>query len=68
MNHDDYPDGPRLLADIGGTNARFALERAPGRIGDVATLACDAHPRFVDAVRAYLQTCVRRHPEAHAGL
>jgi glucokinase len=22
---------PRLLADIGGTNARFALETAPGR-------------------------------------
>ena len=60
MNHDDYLDGPRLLADIGGTNARFALERGPGRIGDVATLACDSHPRFVDAVRAYL----RRRPEA----
>jgi glucokinase len=67
MNHDDYDDylseyadGPRLLADIGGTNARFALERAPGRIADVATLACDGHPRFVDAVRAYL----RRHPQA----
>jgi glucokinase len=60
MNRDDYLDGPRLLADIGGTNARFALERAPGRITHVATLACDAHPRFVDAVRAYL----RRHPDA----
>ena len=24
---------PRLLADIGGTNARFALEMAPGSIG-----------------------------------
>ena len=23
-----HPDGPRLLADIGGTNARFALEPA----------------------------------------
>jgi glucokinase len=53
-----YPDGPRLLADIGGTNARFALERGPGRITDVATLACAGHPRFVDAVRAYL----RQHP------
>jgi len=61
MNHDDYPDGPRLLADIGGTNARFALERGPGRIAEVATLACAGHPRFLDAVRAYL----RRHPQAH---
>jgi glucokinase len=58
MNTDTYLDGPRLLADIGGTNARFALERGPGRILDVATLACAGHPRFVDAVRAYL----RRHP------
>jgi glucokinase len=58
MDLDTYSGGPRLLADIGGTNARFALERGAGRIEDVATLACDGHPRFVDAVRAYL----RRHP------
>ena len=64
MARDDYPGGPRLLADIGGTNARFALERGPGRITDVATLACDGHPRFVDAVRAYLQTLLRRDPQA----
>jgi glucokinase len=64
MSHDDYLDGPRLLADIGGTNARFALERGPGRIADVATLACAGHARFVDAVRAYLHTLLRRHPEA----
>ena len=30
-----HADGPRLLADIGGTNARFALETAPGEIGQV---------------------------------
>jgi len=58
MSLGTYPDGPRLLADIGGTNARFALERGPGCITDVATLACAGHPRFVDAVRAYL----RQHP------
>lgn len=39
MNHDDYPDGPRLLAGIGGTNARFALERGPGRIAEVVAIA-----------------------------
>jgi glucokinase len=60
MELDMHTDGPRLLADIGGTNARFALEHGPASIGDVATLACDGHPRFVDAVRAYL----RRHPHA----
>ena len=49
-----YPDGPRLLADIGGTNARFALEYAPGAIAAMQTLACADYPRFEDAARAYL--------------
>lgn len=35
-----FPDGPRLLADVGGTNARFALETAPLRFEAVAVLAC----------------------------
>ena len=51
-------DGPpRLLADIGGTNARFALETAPGIIGGMLTLACADYPRFEDAVHAYLASC-----------
>ena len=49
-----FTDGPRLLADVGGTNARFALETAPGRIEAIAVLPCKAYPSFVDAVRAYL--------------
>lgn len=53
-----HEEGPRLLADIGGTNARFALERGPGRIEAVATLACADHATLADAVRAYLA----RHP------
>ena len=52
--------GARLLADIGGTNARFALQRGPGRIEEVATLACADHPTVCDAVRTYLA----RHPGA----
>lgn len=54
---DHYKDGPRLLADIGGTNARFALEHAPGVIADVQTLACAGYARFEDAARAYLDSC-----------
>jgi glucokinase len=54
MIEESYEDGARLLADIGGTNARFALERGPGRIEGVATLPCAAYPRLTDAVRAYL--------------
>ncbi|MET0980565.1 MAG: glucokinase [Telluria sp.] len=47
-------DAPRLLADVGGTNARFALELAPGRFEHVQVLACGDHPTLADAVRAYL--------------
>lgn len=54
MQTTHYNDGPRLLADIGGTNARFALEPAPGAIQAVQTLACADHARFEDAVRFYL--------------
>ncbi|MGX4641530.1 glucokinase [Massilia sp. SYSU DXS3249] len=47
-------DAPRLLADIGGTNARFALELAPGRFEQVQVLGCGDHPTLADAVRVYL--------------
>jgi glucokinase len=44
-----------LLADIGGTNARFALQQA-GKAGfaDIEVLACSDYPTIEDAVRAYL--------------
>jgi glucokinase len=54
MMSGSYFDGPRLLADIGGTNARFALEFAPGRITAMQTLACADFARFEDAARTYL--------------
>jgi glucokinase len=50
-----HADGPRLLADIGGTNARFALETAPGRIEQVQVLRGADYPQFTDAVQAYLK-------------
>ena len=50
-----YADGPRLLADIGGTNARFALEPAPGQTEQIATLPAADYREFTDAVKAYLQ-------------
>ncbi len=50
-----YADGPRLLADIGGTNARFALETAPGHIGQVQILRGADYREFTDAVLAYLK-------------
>ncbi|MFC5476767.1 glucokinase [Massilia suwonensis] len=47
-------DSARLLADVGGTNARFALELAPGSFEAVQVLACGDHASFADAMRAYL--------------
>ena len=52
--------GQRLLADIGGTNARFALEAGPGDIGGLRTLACADFPRFEDAVHTYLEVAGKR--------
>lgn len=47
-------DSPRLLADIGGTWARFTLETAPGVFTHSASLRCADHPDFASALRAYL--------------
>ena len=49
-------DSPRLLADIGGTYARFTLETAPGVFARAATLRCADHADFHAAVTAYLRT------------
>ena len=46
---------PRLLADVGGTNARFAWQAAPeAPIDHIRILPCAEHPRLQDAMRAYL--------------
>ncbi len=47
-----YPS-PRLLADIGGTYARFAVEVAPGVFECAASLLCADHADFEAAVNAY---------------
>ena len=47
-------DSPRLLADIGGTFARFALETAPGRFEHMRSLPCAGYVDFFAAVSAYL--------------
>lgn len=45
---------PRLLADIGSTYARFAIEREPGVFAQARALRCDEYPDFLSALRAYL--------------
>jgi glucokinase len=47
-------DTPRLIADIGGTYARFALETATGRFEHASSLRCADHADFHAAVTAYL--------------
>ena len=47
---------PRLIADIGGTNARFALLDPDGTIHSQKTLSCTEQPDFVSAVKVYLAT------------
>ncbi|MDL5032402.1 glucokinase [Pelomonas sp. APW6] len=47
-------DSPRLIADIGGTYARFALESSPGEFSRSASLRCADYTDFHAAVSAYL--------------
>ncbi|MFM2057768.1 MAG: hypothetical protein RLY71_2153 [Pseudomonadota bacterium] len=61
-------DVPRLIADIGGTYARFALETAPGRFERVAQLRCADHADFHAAVVAYLATLPPKQALSHAAV
>lgn len=55
---------PRLVADIGGTNARFALETAPQVIEKAEVLPCKDYDTIVDAAKNLFGT--RRQPESFA--
>jgi glucokinase len=64
------PDStPKLIADIGGTNARFALLRGQD-IDDEKVLACADHASLVHAVEFYLDsvgaTSAQRRPREAA--
>ncbi len=61
-------DPPRLIADIGGTYARFALETAQGRFSTPASLRCADHADFHAAVRAYLDTLPPGTQPEHAAV
>jgi glucokinase len=61
-------DSPRLLADIGGTYARFAVELAPGRLAHMASLRCAEHADFHAAVTAYLAGLPPGVPIEHAAV
>ncbi len=44
----------RLVADIGGTNARFALADSTGSLHELRTLGTRQHETLLDAARSYL--------------
>ncbi len=46
---------PRLVADIGGTNARFALETTHQQFEHIEVLPCADYDTIVDAIKAYLK-------------
>lgn len=57
----------RLLADIGGTNARFAWQDGPGEpLRCVAVLACQDHPGLAEAARHWLTQNRLPMPESAA--
>ncbi|MDL2353942.1 MAG: glucokinase [Pseudomonadota bacterium] len=49
-----FADGPRLLADIGATHARFALQTAPDVFRSVRVLNCGDFEGIVALLRFYL--------------
>jgi glucokinase len=54
----------RLIADIGGTNARFGIVRGSG-VEDVKTVSCADYPTLADAAGDYLKT-LHEKPETGA--
>lgn len=52
-------NGPSLVADIGGTNARFALHSA-GRFDCIEVLPCARHASLNDAMHSYLAVAGKR--------
>ena len=54
-----------LVADIGGTNARFALcENRAHMLQHVRTLSCANYASLVDAVLAYLDEVSQPMPQS----
>ena len=54
---------PRLLGDIGGTNARFAWQDSPdAALADIATYPCSEHESLLHAMQHYLRDRAKPAP------
>jgi len=54
QNGSGFSGGPRLLADIGATHARFTLETSPGVFESVKVFKCDEYAGIIELLKAYL--------------
>jgi glucokinase len=59
---------PRLIADIGGTNARFALQLADGSLSQIEVLPCREYPTLEAAIRTYLERTGAQPAHAAIGI
>lgn len=59
---------PRLVSDVGGTNARFAIEIAPYTYEHVKTLQCTDYPTLANAILSYLDSVGYTNLIKHAAL
>ncbi|MCH8836090.1 MAG: glucokinase, partial [Proteobacteria bacterium] len=59
---------PGLIADIGGTNARFALSEADGSVRDAVVLACRDFPDLAAAAEAFLARIAPPAPPRRAAM
>lgn len=58
---------PRLLGDIGGTNARFAWAEAPeAPVARCVNYRCADYPTIADAISSYVAEHAPRRPQAAA--
>jgi glucokinase len=62
------PRQPSLVADIGGTNARFALVSSTGDLGLARTLATGEHASLAAAAKAFLAAAPEKARPAAAAI
>lgn len=59
---------PRLLADVGGTNVRFALETSSMQIGEVTAYKVADYPSLEAAMGKYMQSVADHAQPRHAAI
>ncbi|MHA1108911.1 MAG: glucokinase [Alphaproteobacteria bacterium] len=62
------PKAPSLVADVGGTNVRFALLHDGATPDDAVSLICADYPDLGSAIRAYLAAAAPAQPPSRAAI